>query len=77
MPERVDIMASKAKPYVPEGKEMSLQDLAELTVPSEIEELAIKLAAFDIMKQLYADGKITKNELQYIAQKHNVPVEKA
>lgn len=70
-------MASKAKPYVPEGKEMSLQDLSELTFPSEIEELAIKLAAFDIMKQLYEDGKITKNELQYIAQKHNVPVEKA
>ena len=56
---------------------MSLQDLSELTFPSEIEELAIKLAAFDIMKQLYEDGKITKNELQYIAQKHNVPVEKA
>ena len=68
-------MASKAKPYVPEGKEMSLQDLSELTFPSEIEELAIKLAAFDIMKQLNKEGKITDEELRYIAKKRNIPVE--
>ena len=68
-------MASKAKPYVPEGKEMSLQDLSELTFPSEIEELAIKLAAFDIMKQLNKEGKITDEELRYIAKKRDLPIE--
>lgn len=35
-----------------------------------------EFAAFDIMKQLCDDGKITKSELDYIAKKRNVPVDK-
>ena len=51
-------------------------EMPEINFPPEAEEMAIKLAAFDIMKQLCDDGKITKNELEYIAKKHNVPVDK-
>lgn len=53
-----------------------MKDIPEITFPPEVEEMAIKLAAFDIMKQLCDDRKITKNELEYIAKKHNVPVDK-
>ena len=53
-----------------------MKELKELTFPPEAEEMAIKYAAFDIMKQLCKDGKITKNELEYIEKKHNVPVDK-
>lgn len=53
-----------------------MKDMPEITFPPEVEEMAIKLVAFDIMKQLCDDGKITKNELDYIAKKRNVPVDK-
>ena len=47
----------------------------EITFPPEAEEMAIKYAAFDIMKQLNKEGKITDEELRYIAKKRNIPVE--
>lgn len=53
-----------------------MKDMPEITFSPEVEEMAIKLATFDIMKQLCDDGKITKNELEYIAKKHNVSVDK-
>lgn len=53
-----------------------MKDMPEITFPPEVEEMAIKLAAFDIMKQLCDDGKITKSELDYIAKKRIVPVDK-
>lgn len=53
-----------------------MKDMPEITFPPEVEEMAIKIAAFDIMKQLCDDGKITKSELDYIAKKRNVPVDK-
>ncbi len=53
-----------------------MKDMPEIEFPPEVEEMAIKLAAFDIMKQLYEDGRITKKELQFIAKKHNIPVDK-
>ena len=53
-----------------------MKELKEITFPPEAEEMAIKYAAFDIMKQLYEDGRITKKELQFIAKKHNIPVDK-
>ncbi len=53
-----------------------MKDMPDITFPPEAEKMAIKLAAFDIMKQLCKDGKITKNELEYIEKKHNVPVDK-
>ncbi len=41
----------------------------------EAEKMAIKYAAFDIMKQLNKEGKITDEELRYIAKKRNIPLE--
>lgn len=52
-----------------------MKELKELTFPPEAVEMAIKYAAFDIMKQLNKEGKITDEELRYIAKKHNIPVE--
>ena len=46
-----------------------MKELIELTFPPEAEEMAIKYAAFDIMKQLNKEGKITDEELRYIAKK--------
>ncbi len=54
-----------------------MKDMPEITFPLEVEEMAIKLAAFDIMKQLCDDGKITKNELEYIAKNIMFPLIKS
>ena len=53
-----------------------MSDMPEIIFPPEAEEMAIKLAAYDIMRQLCKDGKITKKELQYIAKKHNISIDK-
>ena len=58
------------------GRECNMKEISDITFSPEVEELAIKLAAFDIMKQLFDDGKITKIELQYIAKKHNIPIDR-
>ena len=39
-------------------------------------EMAIKLAAFDIMKQARKEGLVTEEELKYLANKHNILIEK-
>ena len=52
-----------------------MKELKELTFPPEAEEMAIKYAAFDIMKRLNKEVKITDDELRYIAKKHNIPIE--
>ena len=52
-----------------------MAELKDITFSPEAEEMAIKLAAFDIMKQLNKEGKITDEELRYIAKKRNLPVE--
>lgn len=52
-----------------------MKELKDLTFPPEAEEMAIKLAAFDIMKQLNKERKITDEELRYIAEKRNLPIE--
>ena len=52
-----------------------MAELKDITFPPEAGEMAIKLAAFDIMKQLNKEGKITDEELRYIAKKRNLPVE--
>ena len=52
-----------------------MKDMPEITFPPEVEEMAIKLAAFDIMKQLKKEGKITDEELRYIAEKRDLPIE--
>ena len=52
-----------------------MAELKDIKFPPEAEEMAIKLAAFDIMKQLNKEGKITDEELRHIAKKRNLPVE--
>ena len=54
-----------------------MKDMPEITFLPEVEEMAIKLAAFDIMKQLCDDGKITKSELDYIAKNVMFPLIKS
>ncbi len=54
---------------------MEKENSFDITFPPGTEEMAIKLAAFDIMKQLCDEGKITEDELKYIADKHNIFVE--
>lgn len=53
-----------------------MYNMRELTFPPHTEEMAIKLAAFDIMKQLRDEGRITDAELRYIAVKRDIPVER-
>ncbi len=48
----------------------------EIKFTPEAEQWAIKLAAYDILKQLCIEGKITDSELKYIAEKHKIFVEK-
>ena len=52
-----------------------MSDMPEIIFPPEAEEMAIKYAAFDIMKQLNKEGKITDEELRYIAKKRDLPIE--
>jgi hypothetical protein len=52
-----------------------MKKLKELTFSPEAEEMAIKYAAFDIMKQLNKEGKITDEELRYIAKKRDLSIE--
>ena len=52
-----------------------MKKLKELTFPPKAEEMAIKYAAFDLMKQLNKEGKITDEELRYIAKKRDLPIE--
>ena len=52
-----------------------MKELKELTFPPEAEEMAIKYAAFDIMKQLNKAGKRTDEELRYIEKKRDLPIE--
>ena len=52
-----------------------MKELKELTFPPEAEEMAIKYAASDIMKQLNKEGQKTDEELRYIAKKRDLPIE--
>lgn len=52
-----------------------MAELKKVKFPPEAEKMAITLAAFDIMKQLNRRGKITDEELRYIAKKHNLSIE--
>ncbi len=49
-----------------------MQDIPNIEFPPEAKKRAIELAAFDILKQLCDEGKITKEELCLIAEKHNI-----
>ncbi len=67
-------MEEKAKSA---GTESLLPKLnMDLTTIQGAEDQAIKLAAFSIMKELCEEGKITEEELRYIAEKRNLGAEK-
>ena len=51
-----------------------LNNMPEINFSPETEKLAIRLAAFDIVKQLCNEGKITKEELRYMAEKYDIGV---
>lgn len=53
-----------------------MKENPEIPFSPEAEEKAITLAAFNIMKQFCEEGKITKEELQYLAEKYGISVEK-
>ena len=50
-------------------------DIQELEFPPETEEWATTLAAFDVMKMLCEEGKISKEELEFIAKKRGLEIE--
>lgn len=51
-----------------------MEGMQEVQFSPEAEKLAIKLAAFAIMEQLCDDGKITADELKYIAKKREIDI---
>ncbi|SDB13448.1 hypothetical protein [Eubacterium oxidoreducens] len=46
-----------------------ITEIQGIEFPPETEEWAITLAAFDVMKMLCEEGKISKEELEFIAKK--------
>ncbi len=54
-----------------------MNEIPEIKFPPDAEKMAITLAAFDIMKQLCREGKISQEELRKVAQKRNIPIELA
>ena len=52
-----------------------MDDMKEVEFSKEAEELAIKLAAFDIVQNACKEGKITEEELRYIAKKRGIPMD--
>ena len=53
-----------------------MDEMQELIYPPGTEEMAIKYAAYDIMRQLRAEGKISDAELKYIAEKYQISLDK-
>ena len=51
-----------------------MEGMQEFTFSPEAEKLAIKLAAFSIMEKLCDEGKITEDELKYIAKKRDIDI---
>lgn len=49
-------------------------DIPGIEFPLETEEWAITLAAFDVMKKLCEEGRISKEELEFIAKKREYEV---
>lgn len=51
-----------------------MEGMQEVTFSPEAEKLAIKLVAFSIMEKLCDEGKITEDELKYIAKKRDIDI---
>lgn len=52
-----------------------LDSLKELEFSEEVEEMAIRLAAYSIIKELAKEELISEDELNYIREKNQIPVE--
>lgn len=52
-----------------------ITEIQGIEFPPETEEWAIALAAFDVMKMLCEEGKISKEELEFIAKKRGLEIE--
>ena len=53
----------------------NLDSLKELEFSEEVEEMAIRLAAYSIIKELAKEELISEEELTYIREKNQIPVE--
>lgn len=51
-----------------------MEGMQEVQFSPEAEKIAIKLAAFAIMEKLCDEGKITEDELKYIAKKRDIDI---
>ncbi len=52
-----------------------LEKLSEIEFSDEAEKEAIKLAAYSIIKVMFAENLVTESELNYIHDKYEIPVE--
>ena len=48
-----------------------MKEMHSIEFPSETEEMAITYAAYDIMRQLCEEGRITEAELKYLTEKYS------
>lgn len=53
----------------------NLEELSDIEYSEELQHEACLLAAYDIIKSLCEEGKITEEERKYIRMKYNIPVE--
>lgn len=53
----------------------NLLKLEDVDYPEELQHEACLLAAYDIIKSLYEEGKISEEEKNYIRVKYDIPVE--
>ena len=50
-------------------------EFTEIDYPPEIEKMAIRIAAYNIIKELEEEGMISEEELFYIRERYQIPVE--
>ncbi len=53
-----------------------MKKMKSIEFPPGTEEIAITYAAYDIMRQLCEEGKITEAELKYLEEKYKISVAK-
>lgn len=53
-----------------------MEEIKEISFPPGMEERAITYAAYDILRQLCEEGRITETELKYLAVKYKISIAK-
>ena len=53
---------------------MKVTEVPQIRVPEDNKDLVIIVAAFGWLQDLSKEGYITKEELQYLAEKYEIPV---